>query len=144
MSNFFRIRCNIEIFGIRESELADLKSKLLRAQHNIMPNDGATRSSQEINKKSKESVVLRPFHHFPRPELTKRKIGEFFLGIQAFALTRMGGACAAGGSILVSSPSPSEIERMHRSIAGCQDIETNRKILSESEGRHGKERAAEG
>ena len=106
-----------------------------------MQNDGATRSSQQINKKSKESVAIRPLHYFSRTDLTKRsgsqrhcQSDQLFLsdlvmvsaghclellyrvfawspelrwprqrrtylktlvGIQAFALTLMWGACAA-------------------------------------------------
>ena len=52
--------------------------------------------------------------------LSLRKEGsELCVDIQAFALTRMGGACA-WDLTLVSSPSPSEIERTDRELLGSQ------------------------
>ena len=54
------------------SELADLQSNFLKTSHNIMQNDGATTSPQQISDKSKKSVAFRPSHYFARPELTKR------------------------------------------------------------------------
>ena len=85
MSIFVRIRWNIEIFPIKGSE-SKIPSQNT-AQHH--PKWWCHEISSENQEKSKESVVLRPFHYFARPELTKR-IREIFLRLARlfFALQR--------------------------------------------------------
>ena len=101
--------------------IRDLKSKIERTQHNIMQNDGATTSPQQINGKSKESLVVRPFHYFSPPELTKRMRQRdltVLLGHPGVRPHPHGRCVCIEDRILVSSPSPLEIERADREISG--------------------------
>ena len=100
--------------------MRDLKSKLQRRQHNIRQNVGATRSSHQISEKSKKSVIVRPLHHFSRTELTKRMREISDLLGHPGVRPHPHGRCLCMGLTLVSSPSPSEIERTDRELLGSQ------------------------
>ena len=97
MSNFVRLRSNIEICLIRRSE-SGISSQNSREHSTtsskmMVPRDLLNKST----KKQRKVSQLDPLTIFRALTLRKewdREISEFFLGIQAFALTRMGGACA--------------------------------------------------